>query len=279
VFPASDAPTTGFRLTAKPEPLRLFLGNIWRSRELLRMLARQEFFVKYRREAFGFLWAVGLPLLQAVVLAVVFTKIIKIHTSTSYPVFVFAGMLPWTFFSACVSSASTAIVDGQGLATKIYFPRAILPLVTVQAAFYGFVPSIVILVAMALVLGATVGVVTLYLIPATILILLLSSAFALVLSALHVYFRDVRYIVGAAIFVWFYATPVLYPLDLAPHFLRRALEINPATGVVELFRASIGGADKGWPTTVLVSLAWLVGLLTIAVALHRRFDRLFVDPL
>ena len=243
------------------------------------MLARQDFFVRYRRESFGFLWAVGLPLMQAVVLAVVFTHIIKIHTGTAYPVFVFSGILPWTFFGTCMGGASTAIVDGQGLATKIYFPRAILPLVTVNATLYGFVPSVAVLVAMALVLGANVGPAILLLIPGTALIVLLSAAFGLVLSALHVYFRDVRYVVTAALFAWFYATPILYPLHLAPHILRRVIELNPVTGCVELFRASIGAGDPGWPGTVGVTCIWVAALLTIAVAVHRRFDRLVIDPL
>jgi homopolymeric O-antigen transport system permease protein len=243
------------------------------------MLARQDFFVRYRRESFGFLWAIGLPLLQASILAIVFSKIVKIHTGVSYPVFVFSGILVWTFFSACVTGASTSIVDGQGLATKIYFPRAILPLVTVQAGLYGFVPSVAVLIAMALVLGVPLGISLLYLIPGTLLTMLLSASFGLVLSALHVYFRDVRYIVSASIFAWFYATPVLYPLRLAPHLLRRVIELNPATGCVELFRAALGAADAGWHTTVLTSLVWTVVLLMAAAVLHRRFDRLFVDPL
>jgi ABC-type polysaccharide/polyol phosphate export permease len=279
VSSASNVPTAGFRLTAKPEPLRSLLRRIWQSRDLIRMLARQDFFVRYRRESFGFLWAVGLPLLQAIVLAVVFSRIVKIHTRTSYPVFVFAGMIPWTFFANCVGGASTSIVDGQGLATKIYFPRAVLPLVTVQATFYGFVPSVAVLVAMALVLGVPLGLPLLYLVPGTLLIMLLSASFGLVLSALHVYFRDVRYIVAASMFAWFYATPVLYPLRLAPPFLRRIIEANPASGGVEMFRAAVGSADAGWPTTVIASVSFLVVLLFVAAVVHRRLDRLFVDPL
>jgi ABC-type polysaccharide/polyol phosphate export permease len=80
-------------------------------------------------------------------------------------------------------------------------------------------------------------------------------------------------------FAWFYGTPVLYPLRLAPPFLRRIIEANPATGGVEMFRAAIGGADPGWPTTVIASVAFLVVLLFLAAVIHRRFDRLFVDPL
>jgi ABC-type polysaccharide/polyol phosphate export permease len=109
--------------------------------------------------------------------------------------------------------------------------------------------------------------------------MLLSAGFGLVLSGLHVYFRDIRYIVSASIFAWFYATPILYPLRLAPHVLRLVIEANPVTGCVELYRASVGAADPRWHASVLISLAWVAGLLAAASVIHRRFDRLFVDPL
>jgi lipopolysaccharide transport system permease protein len=269
----------GFRLTAKPDPLRVLVREIWRSRELMRMLARQDFFVKYRRESFGFLWAVGLPLLQAAILAVVFTKVIRIQTSTNYATFIFAGLLPWNFFSGGISAASTSIVDGQGLATKIYFPRAVLPLVTIRSAIYGFVPSLAALIIMALVFGVTLGISVIYLVPGIALLLLLTASMGLVLSAMHVYFRDVRYIVSAALFAWLYATPVLYPGRLAPHPIRVVLEINPVTGVVELFRAAIGAPDPGWELSVGICCAWVAVFLTVAATLHRRLDRVFVDPL
>jgi ABC-type polysaccharide/polyol phosphate export permease len=279
VLSAPEVPTGGFRLTAQPQPLRSLLGEIWRSRELIKMLTRQDFFVKYRRESFGFLWAAGLPLLQAAVLAVVFTRVIKIHTSTNFAVFVFAGILPWSFFSSAIGSAATSIVDGQGLATKIYFPRAILPLVTIFSALYGFVPSVAALVIMAVVFGVHIGFPVLYLIPATALLVLLSTGFGLVFASLHVYFRDVRYIVAASLFVWLYATPVLYPLHLAPRTLRTVLQINPVTGVVELFRAAVGAADHGWESTVAITCCWVAVLLIVAAVAHRRLDRVFIDPL
>jgi homopolymeric O-antigen transport system permease protein len=279
VLSTPDAPAGSFRLTAKPDPLRVLVREIWRSRELMRMLARQDFFVKYRRESFGFLWAVGLPLLQAAILAVVFTRVIRIQTGTNFATFVFAGLLPWTFFAGAISSASTSIVDGQGLATKIYFPRALLPLVTIRSALYGFFPSVAALIIMALVFSVPLGVSVVYLVPGIALLVLLTASMALVLSAMHVYFRDVRYIVSAALFGWLYATPVLYPVRLAPHSLRIVLDINPVTGVVELFRAAIGAADPGWELSVGICCVWVAVLLTVAATVHRRLDRVFVDPL
>ncbi len=243
------------------------------------MLARQDFHVRYRRASLGVLWAVGLPVIQAVVLAVVFSRVVRVPATGNYTVFLFAGVLPWSFFSTVITGAATSIVDGQALATKVYFPRAVLPLVTVAANLYGFAPSLAVLIAMALLLGAPFGAALLLLVPGCVLMIVLSSAMALVLAAMQVYFRDVRYILTAIVLVWFYATPIIYPVKLAPHSLRPVLELNPATGMVELFRASVVAADPRWGVPLAWSCVWALAFLLIALELHRRFDRVFIDLL
>lgn len=265
-------------LAGEPTGRMALLADLWASRRLLVMLARKDFFVRYRRATFGVLWAVGLPLLQAVVLAVVFSRVARIHTHTSYAVFVFAGMVAWTFFSSTLTTASTSIVDGSELSTKIYFPRALFPLVTLAANLYGLAVTVVILGVMSAAFGAPVGARTLLLVPAILVLVALTAGFSLVLAALHVYFRDVRFLVQAALLGWFYLTPVIYPIGLL-HGLRPWLDANPATGLVELFRAATVGADHGWLTSLWWSLGWTVALLALALALHRRRDRVFVDLL
>ena len=269
----------GFELTGESTPVRVLLGQIWDSRALIAMLARKDFFVRYRRASFGLLWAVLLPLLQAVVLAIVFAKVAKIHVSgVNYTVFIFAGMIAWTFFSTVFGAGSTAIVDGSGMTAKIYFPRAILPLVTAGSTLYGFAITVVILIGLCIATGVDLGVSVLLLIPATIIMTVLAVAFAEVFSALHVYFRDMRFVVQAMLLVWFYVTPIIYPLSLVGT-LGTFLHINPLTGVVEMFRAATVGADPNWVSTLWWTLGWTVGLIVIAVLLHRRFNRVFADLL
>jgi lipopolysaccharide transport system permease protein len=269
----------GFELRGETRPLGALIADVWASRQLVAILARKEFFVRYRRASFGLLWAVGLPVIQAGVLAVVFTHVIRIHATTNYATFVFAGILPWTFFSSTISSATTSIVDGQDLATKIYFPRAIFPLVVVGSNLYGFVPSIAVLYLFALGFGSHLGVNVLLIVPAVVVMIALSTSFSLMVAPLHVYFRDVRYVMTAAIMVWFYATPVIYPLARAHGWLHRIVEINPATGMVELFRAASAGADHGWPVALAWTIGWTLAFSVGAALLHRRFDRVFVDLL
>ena len=273
-------PGEGFELRGSPTPVLELLRGIWRSRDLLRTLARKDFFVRYRRTSFGLLWAVGMPLIQAAVLAVVFTQIVPIKTEGNYGVFVFGGMLPWTFLSGTVIAGSTAIVDGSLLATKIYFPRALLPLVTLGANVYGFVPGVGVLLVAAATLGEGISLDMWLVLPATLLMIAFVGSLVTLLAGLHVYFRDLRFIVQAAILAWFYGTPVIYPLDRAPGGLRAVLLANPATGMVTLFRASVSNTGTDGLAIALAStVGWTLALLIAGLVLHTRRDRVFVDLL
>jgi lipopolysaccharide transport system permease protein len=260
---AAMGATDGFVLTAAPTRPATLVREIWGSRQLIGMLARKDFFVRYRRASLGVLWAVAVPLLQAAVLAVVFSRIVgdQVNTRGSYAAFVIVGTLGWSLFAGIVNSCSTSIVDNSTLTSKIYFPRATPVIAGTLTSLY----------------SSVVGVV--FMIPAVVLAALLGGAFALVFSALHVYFRDMRYLVAAVVQPWFYATPVLYPIGLVPGWVRPVMIANPATGVVELFRAGTVGADAGWLGMVAVTCAWAVGLAIFALYLHCRYNRVFCDLL
>jgi lipopolysaccharide transport system permease protein len=278
--PAADTPSAGFDLTGAPTTVRRLLVDVWRARDLLRALARKDFFVRFRRTAFGLLWAVGLPLVQAAVLAVVFTKVVRIDTGSNYGIYVFSGMLPWTFLSGTVTTGATSIVDGADLATKIYFPRAILPLVTLGANLYGFVPGVAVLLVGAALIGEGLGPDVVLLLPATALMVAFVAALTLLLAGLHVYFRDLRFIVQATTLAWFYGTPVIYPLDEATGLLRTILLLNPATGMVTLFRAAVSDTGtSGVGPALVATVAWTLALAVAAIVLHARRDRVFIDLL
>jgi len=269
--------TPVLEVTPQPTPLRTLLSDLWRSRALMSMLARRDFFVRYRRASFGLAWAIVIPLTQALILAVVLSRVTRIKTpGVSFTVFLLSGTVVWTFFSAAVSASTTAIVDGAGMSTKIYFPRAVLPLVNVIGGLYGLGLNIVVLLVLTPIFGSWPGWQVLLLIPAVALTTLLAATFGLVLSALQVYFRDVRYLLDAATRAWFYITPIFYPLTIL-HGLRTWVEANPVTGVVELFRAGTVGADPGWLTSLWWTLGWVGCLGAIALVLHRKYDRLFTD--
>lgn len=268
----------GFELRGESTPLGALVRDLWRSRGLVRILARKDFFVRYRRASFGLLWAVGLPLVQAAVLAVVFSRIARFDTEITYAVFVFAGVLPWTVFSGALTGGVASVVENQDVATRIYFPRAVFPLVVVASSLYGFVPGIGVLLVMHAAFGGSFGPEVILLVPATLLLLILTSAFALVLAALQVYFRDVRHILGALMLPWFWASGVFFPLEQIRD-LAGWLRLNPVVGAIELFHAALGAEGTGWTGSVWITIGWAVGLFAAAALLHRRYDRIFVDLL
>jgi ABC-type polysaccharide/polyol phosphate export permease len=269
----------GFELHGEATPVRELLRDLRRSRTLIRTLARKDFFVRYRRATFGLLWAGALPLFQATVLALVFSHVVRVETRVPYAVFVFPAYSAWAFFAATLPTASTSIVDNAQLSNKIYFPRAVLPITNVIANLYGFVFTIAAVVAICVIFGSWPGVRLVLLVPSTLLLVALTTSLALLLSGLHVYFRDVRFLVQAALSVWLFITPVLYPLSQAEGAARVAMQLNPMTGVAQLFRASVTGEETGWGGSVVATCAWVVVLGAAALLVHRRYNRVFSDLL
>jgi len=268
----------GFELSGERSKIGPFLKDLWRSRGLLQMLAKKEFIGRFRRASLGVLWAIGLPLAQAAVIGAILSLFTRFDTKPlSYAVFVFAGMLPWTFFSGVLAFSTTSIVDGSDLATRVYFPRAVLPLVSLWAGFRGFVPAVGVLIGLAAVFDAPLGIDLLLLIPAMALMIALTAGFSLLFAVLHVYFRDMKFIVQAVTLPWFWASGVIFPLVAIRPSIRSWLELNPAVGMIELFRAGLGAPAPGWERPVLISFVWVVGLLVAALPLYRRYDRVLVD--
>src|SRR4029079_16595414 len=158
-------------------------------------------------------WALVLPLLQAIVLAVVVSKFVTFDTGGNFTLFVFAGTLAWSFFSQTISGGTTSITDNADMSAKIYFPRALFPLVVVGAGLYGLVISAFILEAFVIGVGEFVPPRALLLVPAIVVLVALSTAASLVLAALQVYFRDMKYVIAAAVLPRVHFTPVVYPLE------------------------------------------------------------------
>ena len=263
---------------SRPESRREWLRSMWEHRSVLSWLARADFQVRYKRASFGILWSVAVPVLQATVLVFVFSRFARFDSIDAYPVFVLTGVATWSFFSTYLGTSSTAIVDQSALADKVWFPRAILAIVPGLAALVGFVITLVIIVAVAPAFDAPIGG-RIGLVPlAALLALLFTTALALVVSALHVYFRDVRFLIQALLLIWFWLTPVAYPQEFAGG-VAPWLAANPMTGIVTLFRLGTVGVDHPWKVSVAVSVGVTIALLALAVEIHRRHDRLFVDLL
>jgi ABC-2 type transport system permease protein len=269
-------------IDSRPQRVRGWLADIWAHREVLGMLARSDFHVRYKRASFGVLWAVAVPAIQAAALAVVFSHFVRTAGGFSYRAYAIAGVLGWGYVALTLGTGSIAIVEGSGLTDKVWFPRALLVLVPCLSNLPGLLISFALFLAILPVLGGTYGLHTLALIPAILLVVSFSTALCLVLAALHVYFRDVKYLVQAALLVLFYVTPIAYP-QKSLGGLGPWLDLNPMTGIANLFHlAAVGKPDLWAPSigrSVAVSVIATLALLAIAIDVHRRRDRLFVDLL
>src|SRR3954451_10397194 len=147
-------------------------------------------------------------------------------------------MVAWSFFLGVLVPSATAIVDNSALSSKVYFPRAVLPLSVCYGGLYSLAAGLLVLIVFAVALGAGIGVRILLLFPALALVTCLVAAFGLVLSVSHVYLRDTRYVVQAMAVIWLWITPVIYPINLLHGWVRTVLDVNPMTGVVLLFHAA-----------------------------------------
>jgi lipopolysaccharide transport system permease protein len=256
-----------------------WLADIWRHREVFTMLARKDFQTRYKRASFGVLWAVAVPLLQGLVLAVVFSRIVRLGGGEAeYGAYVFGGVVAFSYFGSTLSSGTTAIVDGAGLTDKVWFPRVLLALVPVAANSVSLVVSMVVLVLILPLIGGEVGVSLLLMIPAALLLVAFSAALTLVVSALNVYFRDVKFIVQAMLMVWLYVTPIIYPKSLLGG-LAGWVDLNPMTGIVSLFHKATVEFGDALARPVLVSVGATLLLAAAGLEAQRRHDRLFVDQL
>ena len=270
------------------------LGELWRARELLGQLVRKELKVRYKNSSLGFLWSMLTPALMTVVFSIVFGFIVPIEVD-DFPAFFLAGYLLWQFFQNSCQGAIHSVVGNADLVTKVYFPREVLPLSHVLAQLAHLLMALAV-VSPYLIYNRGFGVLTH--LPATLLAVALLTVFtagvAMLLAGVNVVFRDLQELFVVLYLVWFYATPVLYPLalvraelassDLA--WVETALRINPMTWFVEAFRTPLYGEvavasgpeavtsmGPAWtsPGIFAVLLAWATVSFTVGyVVFHRR---------
>ncbi len=267
------------------EPRRLLgkadLVELWRYRELFYFLTLRDVKVRYKQTVLGAAWAVLQPLFNMLIFTLIFGRLAKLPSDNiPYPLFAFAGLLPWTFFSNAVGAAGSSLVGNSHLVTKVYFPRLIIPAASVLAVLVDFAFSF----------GLMVVLMAIYRVPLTINLLMLpylvlvtvTFAFAVGtwLAALQVKYRDVRYVIPFLIQFWMFATPIIYPTSMLPQQLRPLFALNPMAGLIEAYRvALLGGINH---STFNISSLLLVGGITLTLLIFsaysfRRMEKMFAD--
>ncbi len=252
-------------------------GDLWAYRDLLYFLVWRDVKVRYKQTALGVAWAILQPLLTMVVFTVIFGRLAKVPSDGEpYPIFVFAGLLPWTFFNQSVTTASNSLVGNAALITKVYFPRMVIPAAAVCAGLVDFAISAVILFLMALHYGIRFGAGLLLIPPLMALTALVAMGVGMWMSALNVKYRDVRYALPFMLQIGMYVTPIIYPITFIPERWRWLLALNPLSGIIQAFRAAVFGHPFDW-NGLAISCVSTVVLVMLAGWSFRRMERQFAD--
>ena len=252
-------------------------SDLWAFRELLYFLTWRDVKVRYKQTELGIAWAIIQPLLTMLIFTLFFGRLAGIPSdNVPYPLFAYAGLLPWTFFANAITNSGNSLVGNANLITKVYFPRMIIPGATVAAGLVDFAIAFMILVILMIYygVGITSGVLMFPVLVA--LTTLLALGMGMWLSALNVKYRDVRFALPFMIQLWMFVSPVIYPASFLPAKLRWLIALNPMTGVIEGYRSALFGQPFKWGT-LGISTAITFVLLIYASINFRRMEKGFAD--
>ncbi len=212
------------------------IKELYAYREMIVGLVRRDLRGRYKGSVLGFLWTFVNPLLQLVVYTMVFSVIMK-NGIEKYYIYLFVGLVPWIFFSTSVTGGANSILSSKDMVKKIYFPREVLPISVVTSGFINMLFCFIVIFVALFISGIGINPVALLFLPIIMIVeYFLALGFALLSSALTVYFRDLEYILGIITMAWMYLTPVMYPETMVPENLLWILKVNPMTSVIMAYR-------------------------------------------
>jgi lipopolysaccharide transport system permease protein len=254
--------------------------DLWRYRELFRVLAWRDLSVRYKQTVIGTLWALIRPLLAMVIFTVVFGRIAKLPSdgAAPYPLLVFAGLLPWTFFSTGLAEASNSLISNANLITKVYFPRLIVPTATIVVAFVDLLISFGLLIVLMAWYRFIPDWRVLFLPVFVALAFLASIGPALWITALNVKYRDFRYLIPFIVQFGLYVSPVGFSSSVIPEKWRLIYSLNPMVGVIDGFRwCLLAGQSPLYAPGFALSLAVALFFLWLGIGRFRKMEKSFAD--
>jgi lipopolysaccharide transport system permease protein len=259
---------------------RHYWRELWQYRELFQILGWRDISVRYKQTVIGAAWAVIRPFLTMVVFTVIFGKLANLPSegSAPYAIMVFAGMLPWTFFSSALADASNSVIGSAHLISKVYFPRLIVPMAAAGVAVVDFAINFVMLVALMIWYQFAPSW-QILLLPAFVALALLAGLGpALWLTALNVKYRDFRFILPFLVQLGLYASPVGYSSSIVPEQWRLLYSLNPAVGVIDGFRWCIlGGQSQLYFPGLILSIFVTTSFLWLGIRKFRKMESSFAD--
>lgn len=269
------APIVAIR-PGRPWPA-LNIHEVWAYRELLYFLMWRDIKVRYKQTALGFTWAVIQPLLTMLIFTLFFGGLARLPSDgIPYPLFAYAGLLPWMFVSTAVTGCSNSLAGNPNLISKVYFPRLIVPMAATGAPLVDLgIGSI-----FAAILMAYYGVPatwSLVMLPALVtLTAVVALGVGMLFAALNVKYRDVRHALPFLVQLWMFLTPIIYPSSLVPQRWRWLLGLNPLSGIIEAYRACVFGRGFNW-SLLAISSVTAAAFLTYSAYAFRRMEKSFAD--
>lgn len=255
--------------------------------DFLVVMTQKEIKARYKNATLGFLWIIINPLLQMLVMGFVFQFFVPVHVD-NYFLFLFAGLLPWNFFSQSLTKTTPAFFYERNLIKKAKFPRETIIFSIILSNLFHFLVALLILVILLVgdkMILEGYGFVQLFsylsrmlwLIPAVLLLLLFTSELSLLTSSLNVRFRDVNFIVQLAAMLWFYATPVIYALNLLPELLRPLFYLNPMTLIIEMFHYALMGLPITFPGLSFATFIIIICVCYLGFHIFKKENQSFDD--
>jgi lipopolysaccharide transport system permease protein len=253
------------------------LGEVWTHRELLYFLTWRDVKLRYKQTVLGALWAMLQPLMMMVVFTVLFGRLAHVPSDgLPYPIFAFAGLVPWQFFQSAVAQGGSSLVGNAQLVTKVYFPRMAIPGAAVGTALVDFAIAAVILFAMMACYEIAPGA-GIAMFPVLVALLaIFAGAVGMWMAGMNVKYRDIKYVLPFILQLWMFATPVIYPASFVPAGWRWILMLNPLTGIIGGFRSAVLNKPFDWPA-IAVAAALTLASAAYAVWSFRRMERGFAD--
>lgn len=258
--------------------ISLNLAELWAYRELLYFLVWRDVKVRYKQTVLGAGWAILQPFFTMIVFSLFFGRLARIPSDgIPYPLFAFAGLVPWVFFANAIGQASESLVANSNLIKKVYFPRLTIPLAAVLSGLVDFAIGFVVLLMLTVWYGVFPPITILF-VPVFILLALVTAlGVTMWLSAMNVQYRDVRYVIPFLVQFWLFATPVAYPSSLLPEPWKTLYGLNPMVGVVEGIRWALLGTSPAPGLLLLVSGLTAITALVSGAFYFRRMEKSFAD--
>jgi len=251
--------------------------EIWAYRELLFFLTWRDVKVRYKQTVLGAAWAILQPLFMMIIFTIFFGRLAAVDSAgIPYPLFALAGLVPWTFFSNSITASGNSLVGSANLITKVYFPRLIVPAAAMLAGLVDFLLAFVMLCLLMVYYRVSLTAQVLFLPVLILLTALFSLGVGTWMSALNVKYRDVRFALPFVIQLWLFVSSVILPSTSVPKKWRWLLMLNPMSGIIEGYRASLFGLPFDWPALGVASILTIL-MLIYAIYAFGRVERSFAD--